>query len=89
MTNCTFTNNSAPAGSGAIYMNFGSVENCNFADNTANNGDGGAIEISEGSVENCNFTNCSAGYGGAVSVSGNGNVTNCNLYTYRFIVKID
>ena len=61
-------------------MYSGSVENCNFVNNSATKYDGGAIYFDrEGTVTNCNFTNNSARYGGAIRFGSTGNVTNCNF----------
>jgi predicted outer membrane repeat protein len=68
----------------AIYFNSsatsGTVTNCNFTNNTADNG--GAVYFqSTGEVTNCNFTNNTATklWGGAVYFESTGNVTNCNF----------
>jgi len=60
----------------------GTVINCNFINNTAQNG--GAIYFDKtGNVENCNFTNNKAtgddSYGGAVYFNHEGTVSNCNF----------
>ena len=60
----------------------GTVINCNFINNTAQNG--GAIYFDKtGNVENCNFTNNKAtgddSYGGAVYFNHDGTVSNCNF----------
>ena len=60
----------------------GTVINCNFINNTAQNG--GAIYFDyTGNVENCNFTNNQAtgddSYGGAVYFYDEGSVSNCNF----------
>ena len=65
---------------GAIYFTrsatSGTVENCNFTNNTASNG--GAIWFtSNGNVTNCNFANNYADNGGAVYFLDNGAVTDC------------
>ena len=63
-------------------MYSGTVENCNFVNNTATDGDGGAIWICFGTVTNCNFVNNKAttddSYGGAVCMY-SGSVENCNF----------
>ena len=59
------------------------MTNCNFTGNSARNG--GAVYFYDygGIVSNCNFTNNNAtgddSYGGAVYISSNGIVSNCNL----------
>ena len=79
VTNCNFTDNSAPFG-GAVYFyqGTGTVSNCNFANNTANN-DGGAVYFDQdGVVSYCNFTDNYAVRGGAISMD-HGSVSNCNF----------
>ena len=63
---------------GAIqFSGSGTVEYCNFIDNSA--GWGGAIHMYSGTVENCNFINNSVtSYGGAVYFY-KGDITNCNF----------
>ena len=65
----------------AVYFKWGgTVENCNFTNNTAKYG--GAIYFfnGEGTVTNCNFTNNTASNrGGAIYFYRNGYVTNCNF----------
>ena len=56
----------------------GAVINCNFINNTAQNG--GAIYFDKtGNVTNCNFTDNTANYGGSVFFNLKGTVTNCNF----------
>ena len=82
LNNITFTNTTYNSNGGAIYFSeTGTVENCNFTNNTGKYG--GAIHFSEtGTVENCNFTNNKAtgpnSWGGA-SLMNSGNVRNCNF----------
>ena len=84
--NLTIKNAKCSGNGGAIYFdpNFsqGTVENCNFVNNSAT-ADGGAVYINSGIVINCNFTdNSAAGSGGAIyftSIGGNYEVKNCNF----------
>ena len=79
LNNITFTNTTYNSNGGAIYFSeTGTVENCNFTNNTGKYG--GAIHFSEtGTVENCNFTNNKATIdGGAIWIK-SGSVTNCNF----------
>ena len=80
LNNITFTNATTSSGGGAIFFSsYGTVENCNFINNTATNG--GAIRFElEGNVTNCNFTDNTAtdGDGGAIHMD-SGSVTNCNF----------
>ena len=81
--NLTIKNANYKGSGGAIYFSqSGTVENCNFINNTAT--DGGAVYFrDEGNVRNCNFTNNKATanrcWGGAVFFWGEGNVRNCNF----------
>ncbi len=79
--NLTIKNANISDKGGAIYFtNLGTVENCNFINNSAS--DGGAVYFfNEGNVRNSNFTNNSAGYGGAICFTDNiiGSVENCNF----------
>ena len=81
--NLTIKNANYEGSGGAIYFSqSGTVENCNFINNTAT--DGGAVYFrDEGNVRNCNFTNNKATanrcWGGAVFFWGEGNVRNCNF----------
>ena len=85
--NLTIKNVNYNGNGGAIYFSSsGTVENCNFINNTAtgDNSYGGAVYFSSsGTVENCNFINNTAtgdySYGGAVYFYSNGNVANCNF----------
>ena len=69
MVGCSFVNNTATYGGGAIYIHIGSgctVVGCSFVNNTATYG-GGAIYIHIGSgctVVGCSFVNNTATYGG-------------------------
>ena len=66
----------------------GTVINCNFINNTAQNG--GAIYFDKtGNVENCNFNdNTASRYGGAVYFLNAGNVTNCNFINNKATADI-
>ena len=82
--NLTIQNANCHGYGGAIYFTSsatsGTVTNCNFTNNTADNS--GAVYFqSTGEVTNCNFTNNTATslYGGAVYFQSTGNVTNCNF----------
>ena len=81
--NLTIQNANCHGYGGAIYFTSsatsGTVTNCNFTNNTADNS--GAVYFqSTGEVTNCNFTNNTArDYGGAVYFLSTGNVTNCNF----------
>ncbi|WP_296885873.1 Ig-like domain repeat protein, partial [uncultured Methanobrevibacter sp.] len=81
--NLTIKNANYKGSGGAIYFSqSGTVENCNFINNTAT--DGGAVYFRDkGNVTNCNFTNNKATanrcWGGAVFFWGEGNVRNCNF----------
>ena len=67
---------------GAIQMPSGSVENCNFTNNTASYRGGAVYFLNQGNVTNCNFTNNKAtgtySQGGAINM-GSGTVSNCNF----------
>ena len=80
----TIKNAKINAGSGGaiFFSSSGTVENCNFTNNTAG-GNAGAVNFAEsGTVTNCNFAgNLATGsnsYGGAIRMS-SGTVTNCNF----------
>ena len=80
--NLTIKNANYNGDCGAIYFSSsassGTVENCNFTNNSAKYG--GAIDFEgSGTVSNCNFTNNTATNGGAVYFSSSGTVTNCNF----------
>ncbi|WP_405279161.1 right-handed parallel beta-helix repeat-containing protein, partial [Methanobrevibacter sp.] len=85
-SNVTFKNltiiNARYDGGAAIYFDHsGSVENCNFTNNTATGpaSFGGAVYFHDtGTVTNCNFINNTAGDGGAVLIY-SGSVENCNF----------
>ncbi|MBQ7927391.1 MAG: Ig-like domain-containing protein [Methanobrevibacter sp.] len=79
---CNFTKNkgiSEDSSGGAIcFYNDSIVTDCNFADNSAD--EGGAVNMDFGCLTNCNFVNNTAtGYGGAVYRYMRGNITNCNF----------
>lgn len=70
------------SGGAIFFKGFGTLENCNFTNNTANgdNGNGSAIYfLDDGEVRNCNFNNNTAYRGGAVFFNGFGTVENCNF----------
>jgi len=83
LKNIKFKNAKTTGNGSAIYWTGanGTVENCNFENNTATSG--GAIYWTgeNGTVTNCDFTNNKADeYGGAISWnSNNGVVSNCNF----------
>lgn len=93
--NCTFEKNFANCG-GAIYLNDeGSVEKCNFVNNTAYQY-GGAIYLTKNNMllADCNFINCNVnGFnesrGGAIYWKGNygslknNNFTNCSVNAFN------
>ena len=76
---CTFTENSAPNGGGAVSTSDATVRlaGCRFLDNSS--GLGGAIRIwGSGSLVNCTFLNNTAwGNGGAIYVRGSASLLNC------------
>ena len=77
--NLTIKNANYGGDGGAIYFGaYGTVLNCNFANNTASRG--GAVYLSIGTVSNCKFTNNkvfgSPNWGGAICM-GEGRVENC------------
>ena len=77
--NLTIKNANYSGNGGAIYFaSLGTVENCNFINNSAQLG--GAINMDSGSVTNCNFTdNIAYTNGGALYMYFNANVTDCNF----------
>ncbi len=82
--NITFKNIKYDGNGGAIYFDApGTVENCNFNNNTVTKYHGGAIYFNnQGTVTNCNFSNNIAstyGNGGAIYFNNQGNVTNSNF----------
>ncbi len=84
--NLTIINVNFFAYGGAILFESGSngtVENCNFINNTASDGSAICFMGSTGTVRNCNFTNNSCeSYGGAIAFSyfgSTGTVTDCNF----------
>ena len=86
ITRCTFQNNSAADGGGAVILD-GPIGNVIVADCTFQNNNGGALlSASEGnvSITNCTFQNNNAAYGesgGAVwlVIEGIGSITNCTF----------
>ena len=75
--NFTFKNVKNRLDGGAIWLESGSVENCNFINNSASSG--GALIIISGSAVNCNFTaNTAIMSAGALRIE-NGIVENCNF----------
>jgi predicted outer membrane repeat protein len=77
--NLTIKNANCHGDGGAVHFNdFGTVTNCNFADNSASQG--GAVYFqSTGNVENCNFVGNNATSNGGAVYFFSGNVTNCNF----------
>ena len=68
VTDCNFNNNKVTGDysyGGALWMNYGSIEDSNFADNTAAY-EGGAVWMYYGSIENSNFTGNNATTGAAI-----------------------
>ena len=81
----TIKNANYDGNGGAVYFSdSGTVENCNFTDNTAK--DGGAVRIYSGAVANCNFNDNKAtgsdSCGGAVFMY-SGTVSNCSFANNR------
>lgn len=64
--NCIFENNTALNYGGAVWMDFGTVSNCNFTNNSATLNGGAVYFNSTGNVINCIFTGNTAKYGGAI-----------------------
>ena len=92
--NLTIKNANYTGNGGAIYFSdSGTVENCNFINNTAYLAgvEGGAIWFGGlGTVTNCNFINNTANhtygdgvYGGAIYFNQDGSVSNCNFTNNR------
>ena len=78
--NMTIKNAKYMGNGGAIYFNGdGTVENCNFINNTASRNGGAICFWDEGTVTNCNFMDNHADYGGAIYFNYVGIVTNCNF----------
>ena len=82
--NCNFTNNHANYNGGVIIFEYGGTVNyCNFINNSAEEGDGGALYIKKNGVVNyCNFTNNHADNNGGVIRFYNCEneiVSNCNF----------
>ena len=59
VTDCNFINNSAYDG-GAIWIDYGSVENCYFENKSASSNGGAVMYNNEGTVTNSNFVDNSA-----------------------------
>ncbi|SDA42567.1 polymorphic outer membrane protein repeat-containing protein [Methanobrevibacter millerae] len=82
VSNCNFTNNKVTreySYGGAIYMSAGSIENCNFINNSASYRSGAVFFSDDGEVTNCNFINNSADErGGAISMQ-RGNIIGCSF----------
>ena len=80
---CNFTDNSAKYGGAVNFDNSGSVENCDFVNNSVNvDGRGGAVYFRGGNanVAYCNFTNNNAfDNGGAIYFANDGDVLKCNF----------
>ena len=77
LKNIIFTNGKTTVHGGAVYFGMsGVVANCNFVDNTAEQG--GAVWLISGTVTNCNFSNSHA-FAGAVFFNYYGEVTNCSF----------
>ena len=80
---CNFTDNSAKYGGAVNFDNSGSVENCDFVNNSVNvDGRGGAVYFRgvNGNVAYCNFTNNNAfDNGGAIYFANDGDMLNCNF----------
>jgi predicted outer membrane repeat protein len=79
--NLTIKNANYNGDGGAIYFssNSGTVENCNFTNNSASDCGGAVFFLYEGTVTNCNFTNNSASSDGGAILMGSGTVENCNF----------
>ena len=83
--NIVFKNGNITGDGGAVHFGgSGTVENCNFTNNSADYA-GGAIHMYSGSVENCIFINNTARYGGAIRFYNNGTTTNCNFTNNKAI----
>ena len=83
--NIVFKNGNITGDGGAVHFGgSGTVENCNFTNNSADYA-GGAIHMYSGSVENCIFINNTARYGGAIRFYNNGTTTNCNFTNNKVI----
>ena len=84
IADCNFVNNrvtdSYSSYGGAIHMYSGTVENCNFTNNSAEYSAGAIWFTTKGDVRNCNFDGNSANYAGAIE-SDNGlcTVSDCNF----------
>ena len=80
--NCNFANNYARYEAGAVRMDSGSLENCNFNNNKADTSGGAVYFYDDGVVTNCNFTDNNAYQGGAIYFANYLNpsaVINCNF----------
>ena len=85
LKNIIFKNGNITGDGGAVHFGgSGTVENCNFTNNSADYA-GGAIHMYSGSVENCIFINNTARYGGAIRFYNNGTTTNCNFTNNKAI----
>ena len=83
--NIVFKNGNITGDGGAVHFGgSGTVENCNFTNNSAGYA-GGAIHMYSGSVENCIFINNTARYGGAIRFYNDGTTTNCNFTNNKAI----
>ena len=70
LKNINFINGNTTDFGGAIYMDSGSIKNCNFTNNTASQRTGAVCFDSFGTVENCNFVNNTAFlWGSAIGMS--------------------
>ena len=89
ITNCTFTNNSASQGGGAIAMSTGMISGCTFESNSTilvSGFDGGAAVYQQNGdlvIDDCTFTgNMSVERGGAIETiltTGSLTITNCDF----------
>jgi predicted outer membrane repeat protein len=82
INNLTIKNTKSNDDGGAIYWigHYGTVSECTFTNNTANNGGAIGWYGDNGTVSDCTFTNNTAkSNGGALYFSNSGNVTTCNF----------
>jgi predicted outer membrane repeat protein/parallel beta-helix repeat protein len=84
VTNCTFSNNSAPDFGGGIYSEGGSltITNCTFNRNSVEYYGAGICSVGVGVssiLTNCIFIGNSAGAGGGMLNGGNATLTNCTF----------
>ena len=79
--NLTIKNAYYDGNAAAIYFNSpGSIENCNFTDNTATHWAGAIMFFKGGNVTNCNFVNNHASIqGGAIRFAEKSSATNCSF----------